>query len=774
MTYKRFPDSDLPGWELEQVGSKGIAAGAGESYGVDPNAVDLGAELEIENKLEPDTIARNGRNGTKAVTLGAGVIPGTGFQFYSPDGTRTILRPGDFFWETDRVSREAAYRAAALAFVALRYRSQKVSEPPLQVSRLDPKDGTLEWLPRHPLAKLLEDPSPDFHMGQLLRRTQLYVDITGSAVWVKANDGLGQLARLTPYSQDEFSVETAGDRVYGKFTVNTLGGSRVYGPEQVVHFQEVNPDDWHVGLSLVDVMLTLLNLGQQTTASIRAMLRNALIPSVIVTADKDWSPNTTDFERWKSALDAYALPANKGKPLALLGGGRAQIGTLSVENLMPEALFSRIEATVAAVSGIPAVILSFLAGLENSPWSQMSEARRMAYEDTIEPLWQDYQRVITRQLLRPVDPNRDRVIVFDTTKVRALQPDRSVDSQIVERLNTAKVATGNELRALVGLEPIDDPEWDEPPDRNPPVPIPGMPGAVPPGGEPEGGRPGDEPDDADKRLPTLEELRATLGTIEVVDEAKLDEEAARSLRWKLYDSSVSGQEIGWLLLASGQLDDDRTKILRLARETLEQSKAADDPADAAAARELAERVEKMDLARAWRRKVTPAVKATADASVAAAATDLGLSFSVLQPGVPPYVADHAAELVTNVTRTTKDAVKEAIATSLESRETTQQMISRIGDAGAFGRSRAQLIARTEVTEITNGAGRDALTKFAADTGTTVEKSWLSARDPRVRPDHRKLDSGEWLPVDERFANGLTHPGEPNCRCTLLYRIREEA
>jgi hypothetical protein len=299
VTIKRFRDSNAPAWDIERAGGDGELVGpaGGESFGIEPNALDLGVKLET--KPEPDTIARNGRSGTKAITLGAGVIPGTGFQFFSPDGTRTILRPGDFFWETDRVSREAAYRAAALCFVALRYRSQKVSEPPLQVSKLDPKDGTYEWLPRHPLAKLLEDPSPDYHMGQLLRRTQLYVDITGSALWLKADDGLGQVGRLTPYSQDEFSVESAGNRLYGKFTVNTANGSKVYGPDRVVHFQEVNPDDWHVGLSLVDVMLTLLNLGQQTTASIRAMLRNALIPSVVVTADKDWSPSELDFQRWK-------------------------------------------------------------------------------------------------------------------------------------------------------------------------------------------------------------------------------------------------------------------------------------------------------------------------------------------------------------------------------------------------------------------------------------------------------------------------------------------
>ena len=61
--------------------------------------------------------------------------------------------------------------------------------------------------------------------------------------------------------------------------------------------------------------------------------------------------------------------------------------------------------------------------------------------------------------------------------------------------------------------------------------------------------------------------------------------------------------------------------------------------------------------------------------------------------------------------------------------------------------------------------------YQASSGRIVEKIWLSARDDRVRDEHVELD-GTQIPVDQAFANGLTEPGEPNCRCTLLYTITD--
>ena len=716
--------------------------------------------------MEADAIAANG-NGlhTKSVVLGMGVIPGTPFQFFSPDGTRTILRAGDMLWEADRVTAETAYAVSAYAYAALKYRAQKVSEPPLMVVKRD-KDGNEEWVPSHPLEEILDDPSPDYDMAQLLKRTQLYLDLTGQVLWVKDDDAAGRPGRLTPYCASEFSVEQTRSRIYGRFRVETADGGQWLQPERVVFFQEMNPADWHQGQGIVDVMLRTLNLGHSTMLAVRAMLRNAVWPSVVVTADKDWNPDPVAWEQYKALLDSYALPQNKGKPMALTGGGRAQVIQLSIGNLIPTELLDRVESVVASVSGVPAVVLQSLVGLKNSPWSQMSEAHRQCAVDTIRPLWTEYENRLTRQLLWV--PKRDRMmrVKFDTSDVPALQRDRKSDSEIMKAAKEARICSRNELRLMIGLEPSDDAADDELPEFEP-APPPALAAGAGPDGEGEGGDGADEEDEAPEK-PTVEKMRAALQ-----EQHKLAEQAEREVRWKVWDSGVQGQELGWLLMASGQLDEDRATMLRLTRETLEATKADEPKPTPESVRRLIEKIQRVDLAKAWRKKAQPMVRATAQHAVAGVATEIGVSFSVLQPGIAPYVQTHAAELVTGISDTTKQALKDLLEQALTESSSMAEITQGIADAGVFMPSRAQLIARTETTAVSNGASRAALEDFQARTDAVVEKSWLSARDARVREEHAALDDGEWIPVDDEFDNGLTEPSEPNCRCTLLYRVRED-
>lgn len=59
------------------------------------------------------------------------------------------------------------------------------------------------------------------------------------------------------------------------------------------------------------------------------------------------------------------------------------------------------------------------------------------------------------------------------------------------------------------------------------------------------------------------------------------------------------------------------------------------------------------------------------------------------------------------------------------------------------------------------------------------KTWVNAGDDRVRDSHIRLDN-ETVPIDGRFSNGLSYPGDPNgtpeeiynCRCTVIFSQSE--
>lgn len=88
-------------------------------------------------------------------------------------------------------------------------------------------------------------------------------------------------------------------------------------------------------------------------------------------------------------------------------------------------------------------------------------------------------------------------------------------------------------------------------------------------------------------------------------------------------------------------------------------------------------------------------------------------------------------------------------------------------------------ARTMMTGARN-AGTLAAYVRAEQNGMHIQKQWMAALDERTRVSHRHLD-GEIKPVNEKFSNGLMHPGDTtgrpaevyNCRCTMVPIVNEQ-
>ena len=85
-------------------------------------------------------------------------------------------------------------------------------------------------------------------------------------------------------------------------------------------------------------------------------------------------------------------------------------------------------------------------------------------------------------------------------------------------------------------------------------------------------------------------------------------------------------------------------------------------------------------------------------------------------------------------------------------------------------------ARTTVTCAEN-KGRMDMMHDAAEKGVIMRKGWSAHIDGRERASHAALD-GDFVDMDEAFANGLMYPGDPdgepeevyNCRCSLVYDV----
>lgn len=635
-----------------------------------------------------------------------------------------------------------AYATSVLCHAAMRYRATKIAEAPLFVA-----DETAEgepWLPDHPLATLLQYPNDDEEMADLLEATSYALDSTGLALWVIDRDNAGRPGRLSGYSGDEFSVRPTEARIYGEFLLSTSRGQKRVQPEDAVFFRLPHPSDRWAGLAPVHVVARQLGLEAKLLRSMVAGLNNAVGAGASLEFPPDFQLQPDQVDEFRERVAAqYAAARNHGK--LFISNGTLVKHTLGFAGLEGGALYREIEAAVCVAFGVRPEILGMMIGLENAPWSHMQTAQRLSYDETIIPLWRRFERAITRQLLRPTDEDASHLVKFDTAKIRALQADAT--EQARRSVLVRGIATRNQRRQIAGLEPMeDDPAfWDAVEERGVGVLPTEAEGAMP-----KGARPG--------RV----ERKASEGEDE---------------RWALFDAVARAGEFAWEMAAAEQLQADQAVALRLAEETLRTARKDDDPlapADPESVRALVEAItQHMDMAAAtqWRSRLGPLTQATARQAAERVAAELGLSFDLLQPGLLEYVQREAAWLVTQVTDTTKQAIREALSAGVLEGEGIPALTERIRESGAFAPSRAELIARTETTRVYNGAQRETLAAYQAESGERITKTWLATPDGRTRDSHRALN-GETRGIDEPFSNGLQAPGEPNCRCTMVYAMED--
>lgn len=631
---------------------------------------------------------------------------------------------------------ETGLALVAYWYVAQRWRAQKLAEAPLMVVEEDQDTGTEEWLSEHELAEVLEEPSPDYDMGELIERTSRYLDNGAACLWVVDRDRAGRPARLTPFSREEFEVVPIPGRLYGRFAVTTAAGRKEYDAEEVVYFRDAAAGWTEHGKSRLDVCAGWLGLSEKARRTIHELLDNAVWPSLVLNTDPTWNPGEEELKRFQAELAQYAQ--NKGRAFANTGGGSAEILSARIRDLVPTEVLDRVESVVGAVSGVPAIVLQFQVGMENSPWSQMEQARTMAYADTIQPAWGRLERAITRQLLRIDDEDRTHLVRFDRSGIASLQQDRQEAAQFTAFVS--RIASVNERRVIVGLEPVDDPAAELIPELQPVVLPPGL------GGSSEE----EEPEEKAQRRRRQKKVAAMTIAFRRESSAALEATTSQLLR-------TDAQEVEQLLRAN--LTEEPKGLRGTMGTKAERGKQRALSAVLGYLRNTSEP--------AWGKATNPQLLVSAERATAVIAADIGISYNLLHPHVVTFAKRESGRLVKGVSETTMQWIGDTVARELEAGKSVADIARAVGESGAFAPSRARLIARTESTRASAGGPTEALAKHAAETGRKYVKRWSGALDDRERDEHVKLE-GETVKIDEAFSNGLQFPSEPNCRCAPIF------
>ncbi|MEL7719930.1 phage portal protein [Citromicrobium bathyomarinum] len=327
-------------------------------------------------------------------------------------------------------------------------------------------DGSHEDLHDHELLELLRSPNPFYGDIALWGAIVLSFLIDGNSYLIKVKNAAGKPVQLwwVPWWMIEpHAPIDGGDFIqFYRYTPGTGAGVMLLDPDDVVHFRNgINPRNMMKGLSPMQGVLREIFSDLESSNFIASLLRNMGVPGTIISPKGGAMPTPEDVEATKAWFQQAYGGDNRGKALVMGGQTEVQSFGFNPEQMNLSYGSNRAEERVCACIGIPAAVVGFGAGLEQTKvGATMEELRKLAWHNGVLPLGRQLVDELQRSLLpdfQRAQSQRGRRIelYWNTDDVLALQEDE--DKQSARKLKEfqAGAITLREYRTETGREADD-------------------------------------------------------------------------------------------------------------------------------------------------------------------------------------------------------------------------------------------------------------------------------------------------------------------------------
>ena len=301
--------------------------------------------------------------------------------------------------------------------------------PEAPVRTVEPGEGE-ELIPVKPdaLAPLIRRPNPYYSGSTLWKAFSLSWIVDGNVYWYKVRNLRGKVFQLWPIPHFMITPRwpLGDDTVYISHYDYVVNG-RIYqlDPRDVIHFRDgVDPENTRRGLSPLGALLREIFTDIGVINYSAALLKNAGIPPVILSPKDGTNQANVNMRELTEMYVRRTTGDERGKPLAAPVGLEVHKLAFTPEEMDLSALHDTPAERVAAVLGIPPIVLGFRIGLEHGTFSNYEQAAESAYETHNVPLWRYSGEELTVQLLPEVDATEGRSAEHDLSRVRALQDDQ--------------------------------------------------------------------------------------------------------------------------------------------------------------------------------------------------------------------------------------------------------------------------------------------------------------------------------------------------------------
>lgn len=343
--------------------------------------------------------------------------------------------------------------------------SAVITAPALWVARQFPeapiavqdRDGELHF--DHPLVQLIHKPNPWYGGGTMKMALALDFTVNGNG-YLEMGRGRGKRPEEL-YYQPSFQIAPKGsdEELVTHYEHSTNRGIRRLENADVIQFRNgLDPNNMKLGLAPLHSLLREVFTDDEAANMTAAILRNLGVPGLIISAE---NPEEDDLgPEARKGLKNYFRKFFRGDQAgeALVLSGRVKLETLNVDlaKMNIDKLRQIPEERVTAVLGIPAAVVGFGTGLEQTKvGATLKELRELAYENVIIPMQRVFAEELDRTLLPEFEPNPDDWhVVFDNSSVRVLQEDESRAAERNIREFQGGIITRAEARTARGREAL--------------------------------------------------------------------------------------------------------------------------------------------------------------------------------------------------------------------------------------------------------------------------------------------------------------------------------
>jgi HK97 family phage portal protein len=363
---------------------------------------------------------------------------------------------------------QMGYRSNELVYSIISRRARAKAQAHITVKR---ENGTKtdEDQPLHGLLKLMRKPNPTPNLTERMfwQVKQVTQDIAGFSAWEIEYNNLGEpigLWYMTPFycsflRGQQQPLRAIRYQPYGLEPVDIPMIDEEGRPKILFFSNGEDFDPLYPGIKFWSPTMAAfpeIRVDNSMTFFLNDFMKNGARFSGLISLAQtiDESQAATYRRLWRMQ---HGGVENWSDPLILGDGAKYEAMQLNFKDMAFPELDARVGARICNAFSIDPIVAGAKAGTDVSTYNNKKQAHTDWHYEWVVPSWKDDEDALTNQMLPAfgTDPN-EYYCEFDISEVYSLREDRDAQVKRATELFKSKVATKNEAREEVDLEPVAD------------------------------------------------------------------------------------------------------------------------------------------------------------------------------------------------------------------------------------------------------------------------------------------------------------------------------